>query len=127
MGYKMKGFTHPGTTKQSPLTKKPKNDPKSPEYLKYWSDPANRGELESKAKGGSLFNMGGKFTNLLAQIKAKGEGGGSSGGGKHGDEMHTGGKNNEVTPEVTPEIKTVAGPATKPLAPGKAPENLKEE
>ena len=120
MGYKMKGFTYPGT-KKSPLTRKAKNDPKNPEYLKYWRDPANRGELDKRSK----FNiMGYRYKNLLAQIKAESEGGGGGGSstGKHGDEMHTG-----TEAEMQKGKKFETGPAPKPIAPGKAPENKKEE
>ena len=124
MGYKMKGFTYPGT-KQSPLTKKAKNDPKSPDYLKYWRDPANRGELETKSKPGMMNPDSQRYAGLLAQVKAEGEGGGSGGGvgGKHGDEMHTGAEKTDPTQEIKPET----GPAPKPPIPGEAPENKKEE
>jgi len=132
MGYKMKGFTYSGT-KQSPLrglfgskNLKPKNDPKNPEYLKYWRDPANRGELESKAKTGIESGLS-QYSSLLAQVKAENEGGGGgeASGGKHGNEMHTGTRNTEQKVETSIEPKT--GPAPKPPAPGEPPVNKKEE
>ena len=125
MGYKMKGFTYPGE-KQSPLAKVDKQAFRTAEKQNDFSGPGMFDELQRRATSGISF-MRNRYKKMLDNVmqKRQFEGGGSGGGssaGKHGDEMHTG-----TEAEMQKGKKFETGPAPKPITPGEAPENKKEE
>ena len=125
MGFKMKGFTYPGE-KRSPLakTKVDKQAFKAAMKSGDFSGPGMFDELQRRATRGS---MTGRFKKILDNVMQKRQfegsgGGGGTSAGQHGDEMHTG-----TEEEMQKGKKFETGPAPKPIAPGEAPENKKEE